>query len=99
MGGLLRVCLGLTLVGSLLCLLAYAWDKAAARRGAWRTPERALLWLGLLGGWPGGWLAQRLLRHKTAKRSFLRAFWTTVALNVTLWALLFLWQTRGWRWG
>lgn len=69
-------------VTSLTCFVAYALDKSAARSGAWRTPERTLLVLGLVGGWPGAVLAQQWLRHKTAKRSFRRMFWVTVAANV-----------------
>ncbi len=65
-----------------VCFLAYALDKSAARRGARRTPESTLLMLGLLGGWPGGLLAQQLLRHKSNKASFRAAFWGTVMLNV-----------------
>ncbi len=61
---------------------AYWRDKFAAQRGAWRTPEATLHALGLAGGWPGGWLAQRLLRHKSAKASFRATYWATVALHV-----------------
>jgi uncharacterized membrane protein YsdA (DUF1294 family)/cold shock CspA family protein len=71
-----------------VCFLAYALDKAAARRGAWRTPESTLLMLGLLGGWPGGLLAQQLLRHKSNKTSFRAAFWGTVMLNAAGFVLL-----------
>ena len=67
---------------SLLCFIAYVWDKSAARSGKWRTKERTLLLLGLLCGWPGAVLAQQLLRHKSAKTSFQIAFWATVMLNV-----------------
>jgi uncharacterized membrane protein YsdA (DUF1294 family)/cold shock CspA family protein len=69
-------------VASVVCFLAYAFDKSAATAGRWRTSERMLLLLGLVGGWPGGLLAQHLLRHKTAKPAFRAAFWATVALNV-----------------
>jgi len=69
-------------VMSLSCFVAYAIDKSAARKGGWRTPERTLLLLGLVGGWPGAILAQQWLRHKTAKRSFRQLFWVTVAANV-----------------
>ncbi|WP_313706838.1 DUF1294 domain-containing protein [Massilia sp.] len=69
-------------VTSLTCFVAYALDKSAARHGGWRTPERTLLVLGLVGGWPGALLAQQWLRHKSSKRAFRRMFWTTVAANV-----------------
>lgn len=67
-----------------LTALVYALDKSAARRGRRRMPERTLLLLGLLGGWPGALAAQQLLRHKTSKRSFQLAFWGTVAVNVAV---------------
>ena len=67
---------------SLLCFALYAIDKSAALAGRRRVPERRLLLLGLLGGWPGGLLAQQLLRHKTRKTSFLLPFWLTVLINV-----------------
>ena len=66
---------------SLLTFIAYALDKSAARRGAWRTSESTLLLLGLVGGWPGGLLAQETLRHKSKKTSFRVAFWITVVVN------------------
>lgn len=71
-------------VASVACFIAYALDKSAARKGRRRTPERTLLLLGLAGGWPGGLAAQQLLRHKSAKTSFLVKFWLTVFLNLAL---------------
>ena len=71
-------------VMSLICFVMHAQDKRAAIRGAWRIPERALIGISFLGGWPGGMLAQRLLRHKTSKRSFQRVFWISAFLNLAL---------------
>jgi len=73
---------------SLGCYVAYAIDKSAARKGAWRTPESTLLLLGLMGGWPGAVLAQQRLRHKTSKTSFQWKFHATVVLNVVLFLYL-----------
>lgn len=67
---------------SLITFVAYGLDKRAARRSAPRTPENTLLVLGLLAGWPGALVAQQSFRHKTRKRTFRRAFWGTVVLNV-----------------
>lgn len=67
---------------SIVTIAAYAVDKAAATSGAWRIPESSLLSLGLIGGWPGGILAQQFLRHKTKKAFFRSAFWLTVLANV-----------------
>ena len=67
---------------SVLTFAAYAGDKSAASRGAWRTPESTLHGLALACGWPGALLAQQLLRHKSTKAEFRSMFWTTAVLNV-----------------
>ncbi len=73
----------LTISGmSLLALIFYVSDKAAAQRNRWRTPESTLHMIALLGGWPGALLAQGLFNHKSRKRSFQRVFWLTVAVNI-----------------
>lgn len=72
----------LYLAMSVVTFIVYAADKSAARAGRWRVPEVTLLLLGLLGGWPGGLVAQQVLRHKTVKVSFQVAFWVTVVVNV-----------------
>ena len=59
-----------SLVLNLLTFYLYWTDKRAARAGQWRTPENTLQLLALAGGWPGAWLAQRVLRHKSGKLSF-----------------------------
>jgi uncharacterized membrane protein YsdA (DUF1294 family) len=69
------------LAASVAAAIAYGQDKAAAQRGAWRTSERTLHILSLMGGWPGALVAQRVFRHKSTKPSFQFAFWATVALN------------------
>ena len=72
------------LVMSLVAFAAYAVDKSAAKRGAWRTPESTLHMLELLCGWPGAWLAQRLLRHKSVKTSFRIVFFLMFMLNLAV---------------
>jgi uncharacterized membrane protein YsdA (DUF1294 family) len=66
---------------SVAAFIAYAVDKSAAINGRWRMSDNSLHLLGLAGGWPGALLAQQWLRHKTAKRSFICAFWATVIAN------------------
>ena len=66
---------------SLLALLLYRADKQAAQSGAWRTPEATLLMVGLLGGWPGAFVARAVFRHKTRKQPFVTLFWLTVAVH------------------
>lgn len=67
---------------SVLAFATYGIDKAAAKRGWSRVSEQTLLLLGWVGGWPGALIAQQLFRHKTRKRSFRRAFWTSVVGNI-----------------
>lgn len=73
---------------SVIAYALYALDKRAAAQGGWRTPEATLLLAGFLGGWPGAVVAQLTLRHKTRKRAFRLAFWSTVFFNVVVFVLL-----------
>jgi uncharacterized membrane protein YsdA (DUF1294 family)/cold shock CspA family protein len=60
----------------------YKIDKEAAERRRWRSSEKSLLILGLIGGWVGAIIAQRILRHKTIKKEFQFNFWVTVIANL-----------------
>lgn len=84
---------------SVICFISYAVDKSAATSGGWRTKESSLLLLGLVGGWPGGILAQQFLRHKSTKASFRSAFLGTVVLNVAAFVVLSSPQVGAWRLG
>jgi uncharacterized membrane protein YsdA (DUF1294 family) len=65
---------------------AYAYDKAAARRGWRRVRERTLLLLDLAGGLVGAWLVFFGMRHKTMHRRF----WVVQSLATVLWAAVVL---------
>lgn len=77
------VALSVTLLSG-VSLIAYALDKHAARREQRRIPESSLHIIAAMGGWPGAWMAQQLLRHKTRKQPFRRWFWVTVLLHSTV---------------
>lgn len=59
----------------------YASDKQRAQTKSWRIPEADLHFRDFVGGWPGGYLAQKHYRHKTMKGSFQFVFWGTVCLH------------------
>lgn len=82
---------------SVIAFAAYGMDKSAARSGRRRVSEQTLLTLGFACGWPGAVVAQQVFRHKTRKRSFRRAFWQLVVLNVVLLAIV-LAATGMWGW-
>lgn len=72
----------LPIILSAITFVVYALDKHAAQTGRWRTQETTLHALELLGGWPGAWVAQQALRHKSRKPGYRAAFWTMVVLHV-----------------
>ena len=77
-------------VMSLLSYVLYADDKSRAERRLWRTPERTLHLFELGGGWIGGFLAQRILRHKNRKPTYQSVFWAIVAIHQAVWIYWFL---------
>jgi uncharacterized membrane protein YsdA (DUF1294 family) len=94
-GAVSPVVLAVYATASAAAFVAYALDKAAARRNRRRTRESTLHAFGLAGGWPGALLAQAAFHHKTSKQSFQAAFWITVFLNgASLATFLYL---GGWR--
>ena len=72
-------------VMSVACFIAYFRDKRKSIRHQWRTPEITLHLIELLGGWPGGLLAQLTLRHKTRKVTYQVTFWLIVLLHAVIW--------------
>ncbi len=79
---------------SLITFALYGWDKRAAQRDQWRTPEANLHLFALAGGWPGALIAQRLFRHKTSKQPFQALFWLTVAANLGVLIWLTVWGPK-----
>ncbi|MGI9473140.1 MAG: DUF1294 domain-containing protein [Rubripirellula sp.] len=76
---------------SLITAALYGWDKRSAVQGRPRIRERTLLTWSVLGGWPGGWIAGRMFRHKTKKMSYRIQFGVCVILNIAvLFALVWL---------
>ncbi|HVU35933.1 MAG TPA: DUF1294 domain-containing protein [Opitutaceae bacterium] len=76
-----RVLVGVPIALSVFTYFSYRSDKCRAESGAWRIPESTLHLAELIGGWPGAFLAQRVFRHKTAKRSYQFVFWLIVAAH------------------
>lgn len=71
-------------VANLAAFWAFADDKARARQGHPRTPERSLLLLAVLGGSLGAMLAQQALRHKTRKQPFAMILWAICATQAAV---------------
>lgn len=90
----LWVPLGVLAAMSLFTYFAYRSDKRSAEQGTWRVPEVTLHAMELLGGWPGAFVAQRRLRHKTIKVSYQAIFWLIVLLH----QFLAVDSLQGWSW-
>ena len=73
------------LVASAAAVAINALYKANARRGSVRVPEVALHGIELAFGWPGAFVAQRALRHKTRKLSYQAVFWLIVFAHLAAW--------------
>lgn len=55
---------------NLIAFAAYGIDKRKAAHDKWRTPERKLIMLAVLGGGVGAWAGMSLFRHKTKHTKF-----------------------------
>lgn len=78
---------------SLMAFVLFGYDKLKAGGSSDRVPERHLIVVSAMGGWPGGLLGMLLFRHKTVKVSFQLKF----AVAFVAWAVMvyFCWIARG----
>jgi len=88
-----RILVAVPLAVSAVTFFMYRSDKKNAVAGAWRTPEAMLHFAELAGGWPGAFLAQRIVRHKNSKISYQLVFW----LIVLIYQFVALDSLLGWR--
>lgn len=72
-------------VMSLVTYASYADDKSRAKRNNWRISEQTLHLYELAGGWLGGFIAQRVLHHKSRKESYQAVFWAIVIIHYIAW--------------
>ena len=76
-----------------ICFCAFAWDKYCAIHGFRRVPERTLLTIAAMGGTPGAFISQRVLKHKTQKQPF--GSYLLAIAAIQLLGLVFLVFTTG----
>jgi|HigsolmetaAR201D_1030396.scaffolds.fasta_scaffold06604_5 uncharacterized membrane protein YsdA (DUF1294 family)/cold shock CspA family protein len=81
---------------SIFTYALYVMDKLRAQQNRRRISEATLHLCELLGGWPGGFLAQQVWRHKSRKTSYQVVFWVIVIGHLLFWGayLFLLWQQR-----
>ena len=61
----LKIALIFMALMSVVGFCAMGIDKAKAKAGAWRIPEKTLFGIAFFGGGAGVWLGMNLFRHKT----------------------------------
>ena len=69
---------------NIITYFSYSFDKSKAITKEYRTSEKSLHLLSLIGGWAGAIIAQQRFRHKNKKISFQIVFWITVIFNISI---------------
>ena len=73
---------------NLLSFVLFGADKAKAKKGAWRIPERTLILSAVLGGSAGAMAGMCAFRHKTRHRKFTIGLPVIFIIQVGLGALI-----------
>lgn len=75
---------------NVITFLAMGIDKYKAKKGHWRTPEKTLIMLVVLGGGIGGIAGMRVFRHKTKKPRFYIGFPMILILEILFVIVFFI---------
>lgn len=75
---------------NLVTFVFFGFDKHRAVSGGWRTPEKTLWLLALVGGFLGGFAAMRVFKHKRRKRAFMVPYWiaTLASVGLIVWGIV-----------
>ena len=73
---------------NLFAFALYGIDKAKAKRGAWRIPEKTLFLVTALFGGLGGTLGMSFFRHKTKHWYFKLGFPALLVVQIALLGLI-----------
>lgn len=77
------------LIMNLSGFVSMGLDKAKAKRGAWRVPEKTLFFIALMGGSIGSITGMYHFRHKTKHKSFVVGMPLILVLQAVLCIFLF----------
>ncbi|MBR2413507.1 MAG: DUF1294 domain-containing protein [Clostridia bacterium] len=69
---------------SLITAAVTVYDKIAAKKGAWRIPEKTLLLLALTGGAAAELAVMLAIRHKTKHKKFMIGLPAMLILHVAI---------------
>jgi uncharacterized membrane protein YsdA (DUF1294 family) len=72
-------------VMSVLCFIAYGFDKRQASNGGRRVSERTLHLMAFLGGWPGALMGQRQFRQRHRRWRFASCFGSSLSYTSASW--------------
>ena len=78
------------LVINLIGFFIMWYDKRKAQRGSWRTPEKTLFTITLLGGGIGTIIGMYKFRHKTKKMRFTIGFPTILITEIVVLIYIYL---------
>ena len=66
----MKIFLVFYIIMNLVTFILYGADKAKAKKGKWRIPEKTLLLFAACFGGLGAFLGMKIFRHKTKHTSF-----------------------------
>ncbi|MBQ8576316.1 MAG: DUF1294 domain-containing protein [Clostridia bacterium] len=69
---------------SAVSVIVTAYDKIAAKSGAWRIPEKTLMLLGFLGGAAAMLVTMLIIHHKTRHAKFMVGLPLEIVLHIAI---------------
>lgn len=69
---------------SVIAVFITIYDKAAAKTGKRRVPEKTLMLIGLFGGATAMYCVMQLVRHKTKHKKFMIGLPVFIVLHIVL---------------